>query len=273
MIKKIVILLGIGGLLLLASCSKSDNPTDNGGNNNADTTNYYPNKTGNYYKYSVESTDSTGTKSTGTRSATYTGTKVILGTEYQIQVDSTTLANVSTSNESYFRESQPTATDPNYGVYVYLDTSGISEFIPDSLLSYLKISNEMILYSFPLTSGKTWPVFNVKLDFGLIAIQLVSVDASYIGDENVTLNLASGSKTMSAAKIKFDLTLTIPDPNNITGTPTKQIFSANAWLVKNIGPVKWTGNATILNAIVSGDIQLADTTGTLSQSLIDYKVN
>jgi hypothetical protein len=275
MIKKIVLLLSIAGLIFITSCSKSDNiaGNDGGGNNATDTTNYYPNKNGNYYKYSIESTDSNGTKSTGTRSATFNGTKMILGTEYQVQVDSTTLANVSTTNESYFRESQPNASDPNYGVYVYLDTSGISEFIPDSLSQYLQISNEMIIYSFPLTAGKTWPVFSVKLDFGIAAIQLVSVNATYLGIENVTLNLVSGSKTMSAAKIKYDLTLTIPDANNIFGTPSTQVFSANAWLVKNIGPVKWSGNATLLNAVVSGDIQLADTTGTISQSLIGYKVN
>ena len=99
MIKKIVLLLSIAGLIFITSCSKSDNiaGNDGGGNNATDTTNYYPNKNGNYYKYSIESTDSNGTKSTGTRSATFNGTIMILGTEYQVQVDSTTLANVSTT--------------------------------------------------------------------------------------------------------------------------------------------------------------------------------
>ncbi len=106
----------------------------------------------------------------------------------------------------------------------------------------------------------------------LLNINLVSVDASYLGTENVALNLVSGAQTMSAAKIKYDLTLTIPDPNNIFATPTTRVFSANAWLVDNIGPVKWTGNSAILNAVIAGNVMLSDTTGSVSQSLIDYKL-
>ena len=273
MIKKIVLLLSITALIFIAACSKSDNSVgnnDGGGNNNSDTTNYFPNTDGNYYKYSVDRTDSTGTQSTGTSSSTFSGNKTILNTVYQIKVDTTTLSGISTTSESYLRKSD--ATSANYGVYVYLDTSGISDLIPDSLLQYLDIGNEMILYSFPFTDGKTWPVLNVKLNFGVFVLTLVSLNGTYEGEENVNLNLVSGSKTMSAAKIRYDLTLTIPDVNNIFGTPTTQVFTAHAWLVKKIGPVKWDGNAALLNAVVGGDILLADTTGTLSQSLIDYKL-
>ena len=273
MIKKIVLILSVVGLIFIAACSKSDNPTGSGnGSGSSDTTNYFPNANGNYYKYSINGTDSTGTHLTGTRSESYSGTKTILGTDYQIQIDTTTFSNISSSSESYVRKSQPAAGSSNYGVYVYLDTSGISDLIPDSLLQYLKISDEMTLYSFPLADVNSWPVLNVKLDFGIIAITLVDVKATYIGTENVNLNLVSGSKTMSAAKIKYDLTLTIPDVNNVFGTPTTQVYTAYAWLVSNIGPVKWDGNASLLNAIVGGDIVLADTSGTLSQSLIDYKL-
>ncbi len=272
MIKKVLLLLSVVGLIFIAACSKNDTSTgtDNGGD--TDTTNYFPATNGNYYKYSLDRTDSTGTKSTGTRSETFNGTKTILGTEYQVQVDSTFIASLTTTSESYLRKSQPAAGSSNYGVYVYLDTSGISNLIPDSLLQYLKISDEMTLYSFPFDQVNNWSVLSVKLDFGIAAITLVDLKATYEGTENINLNLVSGAKTMSAAKIKYSLTLTIPDPNNIFGAPATQVYTANAWLVSNIGPVKWDGNASLLNAIVGGDIELADTSGSISQSLIDYKL-
>ena len=272
MIKKIVLILSVIGLIFIAACSKNDTTTGTDNGSNTDTTNYFPVNDGNYYKYSINGTDSTGTQLTGTRSATFNGTKTILGTEYQVKVDSTFIASLTTTSESYLRKSQPASGSSNYGVYVYLDTSGISNLIPDSLLQYLKISNEMTLYSFPLDQVNKWSVLSLKIDFGIIAITLVDVEATYEGTENVNLNLVSGAKTMSAAKIKYSLTLTIPDPNNVLGTPSKQVYTANAWLVSNIGPVKWDGNASLLNAIVGGDIVLADTSGTLSQSLIDYKL-
>ncbi len=272
MIKKIVLLLSVVGLIFLAACSKNDTTTGTDNGSNSDTTNYFPATNGNYYKYSLDRTDSTGTQSTGTRSATYNGTKTITGTEYQVKVDSTFISGFTTTSETYIRKSAPDKDTHIYGVYVYLDTSGISNLIPDSLLQYVKISDEMTLYSFPLAQVTNWSVLSVKFIFGPVTVPLVDVEATYEGTENVNLNLMSGAKTMSAAKIKYDLTLTIPDANNIFGTPTTQVYTAHAWLVNNIGPVKWDGNASLLNAIVGGDIVLADTSGTMSQSLIDYKL-
>ncbi len=159
MLKKIFAsIFMIAFLFAIASCGKDDKITDGG----TDPSNYYPSASGNYYKYSIDRTDSTGTHSTGTSSSTFNGTKTFLGTEYQIKIDSINIANVVTANESYVRTTQA-------GVYAYFDTSGVSEFIPDTLLQYITISNEMTLYSFPFTAGKApWSVFKMSLSFGFI---------------------------------------------------------------------------------------------------------
>lgn len=228
-----------------------------------DTENYFPNNNGNYYKYNIERTDSNNVKTVGTRSSTYQGSKVLSGVTYQIQVDTLTVSGFSTTSESYFRKT-------DLGVYFFIDTTGLSETIPDTLLQYMTMDNELAVLSFPVQTGRNWSVFKMTLQYGPLTFTIIDVQASYMDKENVTI-LVPGEENKEAYKIKYTLTLNIPNPQNPLQTIVSK-FEADAWIAGNIGIVKWEGNGTILNAFAGGGISFADTTSSVSQTLAQYSI-
>ena len=247
----IIILLA----LLVNACNK-DNSTNPPVQNN---TGYFPNGEGSTYTYSVQKTDSSGTQTAGTRSTDYSGTEIKNGTTYQVQIDSLNISGAGEVSLSYFRKT-------NDSVFYFLDTTGLSAAIPDSLRSNISLDNEMKIISFPVTENHSWSVFKLSIVYLIFNVPVLNVSAAYDGTESVTLHLNSGDVTKDAVRIKYTLGLTLP--NTLTTTN----YEAYAWLVDGIGIVKWQGNGTILNAFTGGGVDLSDTTSVITQSLISYDV-
>lgn len=255
----LVVLVFLTGFLI-NSCKNDNSPTENNqppGNNN-----YFPSSEGNFYKYNTEISDLNG-KDSGTRSTRYSNTNKQNGV-YKLQVDSLILnGNVSISN-SLFR-----TTDA--GVYYFLDTTGFAANLPSDIIQYLPFltfDNEMILLSFPFQDGKSWSVFKVNANIQGFNITLVDAEAFYLGKENIALNLLSGNTTKEAAKIRYDLTI----KTNPLSQDSEE-FSATAWVVDNIGIVKWEGNGLLLSVFTGGGINWADTSSVISQNLIDFSLS
>ncbi|NWF50005.1 MAG: hypothetical protein HXY49_05640 [Ignavibacteriaceae bacterium] len=251
--KNIINLLGIVILLFtLQACDKSDNTT-----NPPLGKNYFPNGDGTYYKYAIEKTDSAGSNSFGNRFTWYIGTSNKGGTVYQVQYDTIDIASQKFGNTSYFRK-----TDT--GVFYFLDTLGLADAVPDSLRQFISLDSEVRLFLLPLTAGNSWPVFKLTLNYFGINFVPIEVNAKYEADEDITLNLASGTVTKKAAKIRYTLKI-------ITElfSPAKT-YETYLWVVENIGIAKWEGNAAVLNALAGSGIDFDDSTSTVSQSLVDY---
>jgi hypothetical protein len=227
------------------------------------TVNYFPNNEGTNYKYSYSKTDSSGTVQ-GTRTAYYHGTKTVSGTLYKIQIDSLNLGSSSQVDSSYFRTTEA-------GAYYYLDTTGFVESISDPslipLIPYVVIDKELLAYSFPLQAGKIWPVFKINLT-APVAATVVDVSALVVGSETITLNLPSGPTNKDAMKVKFTLTLRL----NPFSPLQVQSFTADAWLIADIGPAKWDGSGTIVNFFTGAGIDFGDTTNVVKQSLTYYDI-
>jgi hypothetical protein len=246
--------------LLFTGCNKNNTVQPP----NQDNSNYFPNTNNTYYKYSINLTDSTGTLTTGSKSTTYNGTQVFGSTTYQKQTDTLFVASLVTgTNLSYFRKDAS-------GVFYFLDTTGLYRFIPAAYTQYLLPSAELKVMSTPLSDGLNWQAF--KLGLTLLNYNIIDVEASYMGKENVVLNLTSGQVTVSAAKIKYIMTLKIPNLNNVFATPYTSTFNATGWFAADIGPVKWEGNGAVLNGFSGGGINLGDTTSTVSQVLTYYNI-
>ncbi len=246
----LIIILG----LFISACNK-DNSTNPPVQNN---TGYFPNGDGTTYTYSVAKTDSNGTQNTGTRNTEYSGTQIKNGTTYQVQIDSINISGVSSMSLSYFRKT-------NDSLYYFLDTTGLSASIPDSLRNNISLDAEMKVLSFPVEENKTWSVFKLSISYLIFNLPVLTVDGAYDGTESVILHLNSGDTNKDAVRLKYTLSLEIP------GSPTTE-YSAFAWLVDGIGIIKWQGNAAILGAFTGGEIDLSDTTSVVTQSLISYDV-
>ncbi len=225
-------------------------------------TGYFPNGDGTTYAYSVEKTDSMGSQSVGTRNTEYSGTQIKSGTTYQVQIDSVNISGIGQVSFSYFRKN-------DNGVFYFLDTTGLSSYIPDTLRPYITIDTEMRELLFPLSANSTWPVFKLSLHYAIFNLTIIDLSAAYNGIENLTLHLTSGDVNKSAVKVKYTLSLKIPDPNNLLHS-VSSTYIAYAWYVDGIGAVKWEGNGTILNVFAGGGVVLTDTTSVVTQNLTAY---
>lgn len=229
------------------------------------TENYFPSNEGTNYKFYYSRTDSAGGLLEGTRTTKYMGTRVILSTTYKNQIDSFLIASVLEVDTAHFR-------DTPSGSYYFIDTSGFAASIEDStllqFLPFITIDNEMLAYGFPLQAGKFWTVFKMNLSYpGLPLTTLVDVSATVIGKETISLNFLSGQVNKDAMKIKYTLTLRKNPLSQAT-----QTFTADAWLIVDVGPAKWYGSGTIINAFTGLGIDFGDTTTVVSQSLIAYEI-
>ena len=258
--KKIILLSLVAALSLgYWGCKKSESegPTSPGTSEN-----YFPNNEGTSYKYSYSRTDSSG-QSNGTRTTYYKGSITIKGTSYKVQIDSLNLSASLQVDTSYFRTTSA-------GTYFFIDTTGFAASITDPslipLIPFVTIDNELLAYSFPLQAGKSWPVFKITLTSPIVAT-VVDVSAVVVGTESITLNLPSGLTNKDAVKIKFTLTLRL---NPLS--PIVQTYTANAWLVQDIGPAKWEGSGTLVNVFTGLGIDFADTITVVNQSLIDFSI-
>jgi archaellum component FlaG (FlaF/FlaG flagellin family) len=249
--------------LVISSCKKADNSV-NSDNTNVDNSDYFPATVGNYYKYNFQRTDSTGIPITGITNTRYQSPSGPAGNGviYDImQIDSISSNGFVNIYTSFFRKG-------DNGIYYFLDTTGFAENLPPEFaayLPYLKIDQELLLLTSSLKDGDKWPVFKVNLEQG-IALTVVDVEASYLGKENITLNLQSGTVTRPAVKIQYDFSLI--NPLN----QTKQTVTAYGWFVANVGAVQWQGNALLLDVFTRGEINFADSTNTGSENLIDYNL-
>jgi hypothetical protein len=246
----IIMILG----LLVSACNK-DNSTNPPVQNY---TGYFPDGDGTTYTYSIAKTDSNGTQTTGTRNTEYSGTEVKNGTTYQVQIDSLNISGLSSVSLSYFRKT-------NDSLYYFLDTTGLSSSIPDSLQNNISLDKEMKILSFPVNENKTWSVFQLSIKYSIFNLNVLTVNGAYDGTENITLNLNSGNTNKDAVRLKYTLSIMVP------GGPTTE-YNAFAWLVDGIGIVKWQGNAAILDAFAGGGIDLSDTTSVITQNLTSYNI-
>ena len=262
--KYLFILIGlISAVIFINGCKSSTTDPDN--NNPQPSTNYYPNTDGTSYKYSVVKSDSAGNKISGNRSVVYSGTSVVSSVTYQNEIDTASFSGFINVTHSLFLKD-------NTGVSIVLDTSGFYNIVPAAFRPYVTVNPKVQLLQNTFLDGNQWIVFDMSLKYGSLSLDLVNVVASYKGMEQVPLNLSSGAITQSAAKIQYTIVLNIPDPNNLLATPARSLYTATAWLANNIGVVQIQGNATLLDAFTGGGIKFSDTTSTVTQSLISYKI-
>lgn len=259
------------GLVIFVSCDDESNPVDN--NFTASAKDYYPGSEGSEFNYLIDTVNTTNGTYTNvsSRYSYFSGSTTINGTEYMVQVNETTDGN-----------SPPIVTELNFrrtdtGIYLAVDTTGLSQLIPDTLYQELdlepgdielKADPEINIFSYPLVEGKSWTAFQLNIDAAGFEFSLVEVKANYRGKEELMLEEYEGT---GAEKIKYTATITIPNPEDISN-PFEQNYSGYGWYGKNIGLMKIEGNALALTALNQSDINLADSNRVIRQRLIDHEL-
>ena len=225
-----------------------------------ETPDYFPNSEGTTYLFTITESDSTGILRTGSRHIFYNSDTLINGTSYKFQKDSVNIGTEIDERIHNFRKSET-------GVFYFIDTSGFAAVLPDSLSGRMTITSEMQSLLLLLAEGSFWQVFKV-----IIALQPgityapYRITAAYVKEENVLLHLVSGDLNVAAQKIKYELEY------RLYPEEPSQKFTAFSWVADKIGIIKMDGNAMVVNTILLGEVNLNDSSKTITQNLIDYKI-
>ena len=221
---------------------------------------YYPTSIGSTFKYWVIENDSSGNViQNGSRDILFSGSTVYNGISYTTQDDSLDFGTQSSVSTFLVRKSET-------GVFYAVDTSQITQLIPDSLQQYVTLRNEMQLLFYPLTTGSSWSLYRVTavLQPG-IEIKILDIIANFDGIEQIAINLISGTIVANARRVKFTLELY----TEIGSAP--ETYTAYMWYVQNIGLVKFEGNQFIIDA-GGGGITIEPSSNILTQELIHYDI-
>jgi hypothetical protein len=221
---------------------------------------YYPTSIGSTLKYSVIENDSAGNLvQSGTRNILFSGTTLYNGINYTTQDDSLDFGSQSNVSTYLVRKSET-------GVFYAVDTSQIALLIPDSLKQYVSLRDEMQLLFYPLTSGSSWSLYRVTAQVQPgIEIKILDIIASFVGTEQVDLNIDSVTVVFPSRKVKYTLELF----TEIGSAP--ETYTAYMWYAASIGLIKYQGNQFIVS-VGGGGITFLSSPNILTQELIEYNI-
>jgi hypothetical protein len=222
--------------------------------------NYYPSGIGSTFKYSVTEKDSVGNLlQSGIRNILFSGTYNLNGIEYTTQKDSLDFGSQSSVATYLFRKTET-------AVFYAVDTSQISQLIPDTLKEFVSLRDEMQLLFYPLTTGSSWSLYRITAQVQPgIEVKILDIIASLENSETINLNLTTGTITVTSQKVKYSVELY----SEIGAEPER--YTAYMWYVANIGLVKFEGNQFVA-ILGGGGITFKPTSNILTQELIEYVI-
>lgn len=219
-------------------------------------TDYFPVKQGSLYNYEMTIIDSLGIITSGSRTISYGGNKTQNSNVYQVFTDRFDFNAFSFSDTALVRKTSEK-------VYYYTDNSQAMILIPDSLRSSVQVDSEAKMLSFPL-SGSNWQVYNLGINFGFFVFNVVNVNASTAGKENLSLVVNGSNLNIEAIKVKYNMSVSL-DVNTIP-----IVYNAEAWFADKIGLVKLEGDSEAINFMVGNNMFLPG--GTIKLNLKQYQI-
>jgi hypothetical protein len=196
------------------------------------------------FVYSLSITDTNGITINGNRYLSFDDSTLVGPTYYKNQIDSfetfLPFDTLTTTSISYIRQT-------NHGVYTFADTTGFIDFLPDSLKQYLKADIDTRLLFYPLSTSQPYSVYTLSLSQFIIGINVIDVDAIVESKDSLELNVNGALTQFSAFKIKYDLVIRTSSSNEI-------IFTAYGCAVKDLGFVRWDGDAEVFNFLLNENI-------------------
>lgn len=247
-------------LIAVTGCGTTDNPNESTPISDKQITEYFQYEIGNISNYSFTIDDrANNVISTGNRVSTLREQKNVLSKQYYAFDEEISSQSENQKYETLSRFEQNTLIQ-------LFDTTGTYELIPDSMRSslILNLTNEYIIFKYPITSGESWDIFSADISIGTYKINVMKFSAEYIGEEQ--LSLGSNYGTVNADRINYSIYLNFPDLSNPL-ISNKQDYSADIWFSKDIGIVKFKGTKFFTNFLVGRKLNMEDTLFVESQQL------
>ena len=221
---------------------------------------YYPTSTGSALKYSMVEKDTLGNIiQSGTRNILFSGSANYNGINYTTQDDSLDFGSQSSVSTYLVRKTET-------GVFYAVDTSQISQLIPDTLKQYVTLRNEMQLLFYPLATGSSWSLYRITAEIQPnVEIKILDIVASFEKAQYIELNIDSVRLVFPSRKVSYTVELY----TEIGSEP--DTYTANMWFVENIGLVKFEGNQFIIGTS-GGGITIEPSPNILTEELINYNI-
>ncbi len=195
---------------------------------------YFPLSAGNYFVYNVDSLTNTGPVRIGTHISRVVFTDTINRIPYLLRTDTLFTASYSLTGQNRIRKT-------DNGVYMFVDTTGLTAFIPDSLRSFLSIDREANILSKPYYPGREWSGYS----FLILNVPIISLRC-ILEENTITSQLLNGSvQQVRMQKLRYVLTLQNPDTS---ASPLQ--YSAVVSYGENIGIMNIEGDAEILTLLL-----------------------
>jgi hypothetical protein len=254
---KRILLLSLSLLFIIIACKESvTEPQDP-----ADVINdkYYVLNNGSNLVYTLSITDTNSITVNGFRYFKINDSTLIGATYYKNQIDSfETYLPFDTLTTSVISNIRGT----NGGVYTYADTTGLIDFLPDSLRQYLSADVESRLLFYPLTLSQGFPVYTLTLSAFIIGINVIDVDAKVESEEIVNLTVNNIQTQFNSYKIKYNFVVR-------TSSTNEYLYTAYGWVVKDLGFIKWDGDSEVFNFLFNENIFPPETN--VKMDLISYQ--
>ncbi|PID59418.1 MAG: hypothetical protein CR986_05975 [Ignavibacteriae bacterium] len=238
-----IITLIVLSMVFFYACEKSDNGTEPDDKDNNNLTLLLPYKIGNIYTFNID------TLNLSTQSYENIGTrKTTVLTKIEIDDYSNILCenkyffqNVTQSFNVMFKVSETE-------ISCYADTIAIKQLVPDSLSQNFQLITDgtFNLLNRNYSDNESWVVYKVAAKTLFGKFNILIIDGSYIGEEEIKLNELN--KTVTAKKVEYSIKLKIPDINNPLQTHTKNT-KAYIWFTQEYGIIKLEGSALLINPI------------------------
>lgn len=233
--KKYLIFTFVITLILLLGCSEERLPTPP-----TQDIELFPSEVGTNYTYNVSfglQNPITGIKKS--RILPKANIKLVSGivSIYQPQLDSIIYQGNTLIDTAYFRKTSS-------GVFYFIDTTGFSQLVPDSLKSFLAIDTESRILFFPLSLNQTWPVYQVDIKIGGIPVfSPIRTFAKVVDFYKMDFVTRNSKITSNVYKIEYNLEIQLSPEGQVE----RQI--AVAYFANGIGFIKWEGQSNVVNLV------------------------
>jgi hypothetical protein len=156
---------------------------------------------------------------------------------YQPQLDSIIYQGNTLIDTTYFRKTSS-------GVFYFIDTTGFSQLVPDSLKSFLAIDTESRILFFPLSLNQTWPVYQVDIKIGGIPVfSPIRAFAKVVDFYKMDFVVRNSKITSNVYKIEYNLEIQLSPEGQI------ERQTAIAHFATGIGFIKWEGQTNVVNLV------------------------
>lgn len=156
----------------------------------------------------------------------------------------------------------------NNSIQYFVDTSGISSFLSDSINFDISVSLDETakLVEYPYAGGQSWNVFNAFAYFGGAKFNVFSISGKYIGSEQI--NFSNSSQLVNTEKFQYNGELNVPNIDN-PFVSNLHSYIAYAWISPDYGIVKLEGFSLFISPLTGDHFNISDSSKVFRHTLVN----